>query len=191
MCALIYSDVTTGISIFRYLIDTISWAAKGNCTKTELLDIVRLVTRAQPTPLHLELWYVCAFARCLCCALVLVDACVRACVRSEVCSEKIRRRNLIEPPHYRLNHSLLACRPKAKKIYQKFGKLVEKGVDDFFREQELQINAIRIEAILNGEKVHDVETMRGRLRKIFSRLQYVLSCFTNHTPQTPVANSAP
>eukprot|EP00750_Incisomonas_marina_P019068 INCI3207.7.p1 GENE.INCI3207.7~~INCI3207.7.p1 ORF type:complete len:1495 (-),score=259.90 INCI3207.7:63-4547(-) len=101
----------------QYLIDTISWAAKGNCTKTELLDIVRLVTRAQPTPQHLELW------------------------------------------------------PKAKKIYQKFGKLVEKGVEDFFREQELQINAIRIEAILNGEKVHDVEAMRGRLRQIFSRLQ--------------------
>ena len=65
-------------------------------------------------------------------------------------------------------------RPKAKKIYQKFGKLVEKGVEDFFREQELQINAIRIEAILNGEKVHDVEAMRGRLRQIFSRLQYVI-----------------
>ena len=54
------------ISKSRYLIDTISWAAKGNCTKTELLDIVRLVTRAQPTPQHLELWYACAFAGWLC-----------------------------------------------------------------------------------------------------------------------------
>mgnify|MGYP006979926100 CR=1 FL=1 len=92
-------------------------------------------------------------------------------------------------------------RPKAKKIYQRFGKLVEKGVEDFYKEEELQVgwvrfcslvkvtvwvsvatvvlylqsNAIRIEAILNGEKVHGVSEMEEYIARIFRKLSWVLA----------------